>query len=146
MARKIFLRRVWQNYSKLGKGRKKKQTWRKPRGRDNKMRENRKGHSVLVSIGFRGSNNIRGKINDKIPMVVKNIKDLERVKSNQIAIIGNVGGKKKMEIVKKAKEMKVPIQNVNIEKFLKSNQSKKNKEDTKIEVKEKKSEKKESKK
>jgi len=36
---KKFLRRTWSRYSKLGRKRKKKQKWRKPTGRDNKMRE-----------------------------------------------------------------------------------------------------------
>jgi ribosomal protein L32E len=51
MAKRKFLRRIWSRYSKLGKKRKKKQVWRKPRGRDNKMREKRKNlqkeHSEL---------------------------------------------------------------------------------------------------
>ena len=48
---KKFLRRTWDRYSKLGKGRKKLQKWRKPSGRDNKIREKKKGHSRLVDIG-----------------------------------------------------------------------------------------------
>jgi len=53
-----FLRRVWKRHSKLGRGRKKKQVWRKPTGRDNKMRERKKGHPSVVSIGYRSEKKI----------------------------------------------------------------------------------------
>ncbi len=44
MKKKKFLRRNWNKYKRIGKGNKKKQKWRKPRGRDNKMREKRRGY------------------------------------------------------------------------------------------------------
>ncbi len=113
---KKFLRRSWDRYSKLGKGRKKKQKWRKPTGRDNKMREKRKGYPKVVSIGYKKK---IGKINKKNFIIIKNIKDLENLKKNQIAIISNIGKKKKIEIVKKAKEMKISLHNINIKSFLK---------------------------
>ena len=47
-----FLRRTSSRYSKLGKGRKKKQIWRRPTGRHNKMRNKRNGYPVIVSIGY----------------------------------------------------------------------------------------------
>lgn len=118
---KKFLRRTWSRYSKLGRKRKKKQKWRKPTGRDNKMREKTKGHPKIVSIGYKKS----VKINKKKQILVRNIQDLEKVKKNQIVIIGHIGKKKKIEIAKKAKEMKTPIQNLNTEKFLKKLKNKK---------------------
>jgi len=119
--RKKFLRRTWSRYSKLGKGRKKKQKWRKPTGRDNKMREKTKGHPKIVSIGYKKSK----KMNKKNQILVRNIKDLEKVKENQIVIMGHIGKKKKIEIAKKAKEMKIPLQNLNTKKFLKELENKK---------------------
>ena len=47
-----FLRRTWSRYSKLGKRRKKKQVWRKPTGRDNKMREKRKRNGKLIAFAM----------------------------------------------------------------------------------------------
>ncbi len=47
------------------------------------------------------------------------------MKKNQIVIIGHIGKKKKIEIAKKAKEMKIHLQNLNIEKFLKKLENKK---------------------
>ncbi len=116
-----FLRRSWDRYAKLGKGRKKKQTWRKPTGRDNKMREKKKGYPAVVSIGYGTDKKVRGRLEGKNPIIINNLKDLEKIKENEIAMIGKVGKKKKIEIAKKAKEMKIKIYNMNPEKFLKLN-------------------------
>ncbi len=48
-----FLRRIHNRYSKLGRRRKKKQIWRRPTGRDNKMRERRRGYPARVQIGYK---------------------------------------------------------------------------------------------
>ncbi|KKL28864.1 hypothetical protein LCGC14_2370910, partial [marine sediment metagenome] len=40
-------------------------------------------------------------------------------------IVGHIGKKKKIEVAKKAKKMKIPLQNLNIEKFLKELENKK---------------------
>ena len=114
-----FLRRVWGNYSKLGRGRKKKQVWRRPTGRDNKMREKRRGYPAVVSLGYRTNKKVRNTIDEKTPKLIKNVKELEMIKKNEIVILGNVGKKKKIEIAKKAKEMKIEIHNLNIKKLLK---------------------------
>ena len=121
-----FLRRTWSRYSKLGKRRKKKQVWRKPTGRDNKMREKRKGYPAVVSIGYRSNKKSRDKLMDKKPVKINNLKELEKIKENEIAIIGGVGKKKKIEIANKAKEMKIELYNMNPEKFLKLNTKPKN--------------------
>jgi len=113
-----FLRRIWSRYSKLGKRRKKKQVWRKPKGRDNKMREKRKGYPVVVSIGYKQDKKLRGAIGGANAVLIKNVAELEKVKKNEVIIIGNIGKKKKIEVAKKAKEMKIEVHNLNIEKFL----------------------------
>ncbi len=113
------MRRSWRNYSKLGRKRKKKQVWRKPTGRDNKMREKRRGYPVSVNIGYKTKKQLRGTIDEKAPIIVKNIKDLNRVEKNNIIIIGKIGKKKKIELTKRAKEMKLEIHNLNMNKFLK---------------------------
>lgn len=125
-----FLRRIWKRHSKLGKQRKKKQVWRKPKGRDNKMREKRKGHPSIVSIGYKKNKTSRGKIREKSAIIARNIKDLNKAGKENIIIIGNVGQKKRIEIAKKAKEMKFEVRNMNIENFLKK-LNKKNKESSK---------------
>jgi len=129
-----FLKRTWNRYSKLGKGRKKKQVWRRPKGRDNKMREKRKGYPMVVNVGYKKKKSER-----KLVRVVRNIEDLEKTEKNDMIIMGNVGKKKKIEIAKKAIKMKIPIQNINIKKFLKKSEKQKETEQKKTEKKEKKS-------
>jgi len=114
-----FVRRRMLAHSRLGRRRKKLQKWSRPTGRHNKMREKRKGVPVCVSIGYGSDKKFRGKIQGKEPLFVKNLKQLEMVKENQIAILGKIGDKKKIEIAKKAKEKKIEIQNLNVDKFLK---------------------------
>jgi large subunit ribosomal protein L32e len=90
-----FLRRTWSRYSKLGKRRKNKQVWRKPTGRDNKMREKRRGYPAIVSIGHRTDKKSRGKVKEKIPKTVRNLLDLKNLEKNDIIILGRIGNTKK---------------------------------------------------
>ncbi len=121
MAQK-FLRRTSNRYSKLGKRRKKKQIWRRPTGRDNKMREKRKGYPAVVSIGYKTNKKEHQNI-----VNVENLKDLAKVQKNDVVIFGKMGKKKKIELAKKAKEMKIEISNLNVGKFLKEIEEKKKK-------------------
>jgi len=120
-----FLRRTSNRYSKLGKRKKKKQVWRRPAGRDNKMREKRRGYPAVVSVGYKGDKKLRGSIENKKPVIVNNLKELEKIKEKGFVIIGKVGKKKKIEMVKKAKKMKIIVHNLNLEKFLKKSEKKK---------------------
>jgi large subunit ribosomal protein L32e len=131
-----FLRRKNQAYSKLGKRRKNKQVWRRPHGRDNKMREKRKGYPLVVSIGYRGTKMSRDTLNNKQPVMIMNISDLKKVRETGIAVIGAVGKKKKLEIAAEAKKMKIEIYNMNPEKFIEKNKKpEKKKKETKKEEK-----------
>ena len=123
MAKRKFLRRLTSRYSRLGRKRKKKQTWRNPTGRHNKMREKRKGYPIIVSIGYRTEKSSRGNVKDKKPVKVMNVRDLDKVGKENIAIIGKVGRKKKIEIVKAAKEKNIQI--ANIDRVFKENEMKK---------------------
>lgn len=137
-----FLRHTSHKYSKLGLRRKKKQIWRRPTGRDNKMREQRRGKPALVAIGYSTDKKQRGKINNKTPIIINHISQLQNVKKENIILLGKIGKKKKMEIAKKAKEMKLEIYKLNIDKFIKMNEKKAESKDKKTEVKDKKEEKK----
>ncbi|HTZ41626.1 MAG TPA: eL32 family ribosomal protein [Candidatus Omnitrophota bacterium] len=120
-----FLRRGWERYSKTGKRRKKKQVWRRPHGRDNKMREKRKGYGPVVSIGHRTAKAERGKVEEKNMIMANNVKDLSIAKSGDIVIFGKIGKKKKMEMAKTAKEKGIRVYNLNVNKFLKSAEKRK---------------------
>ena len=120
-----FLRRVTHRHSKLGKGRKKKQTWRNPTGRHNKMRTKQKGNSVCVSIGYGTERKDKNKINNKTPILIKNLKELEKIKKDQIVIIAKIGKKKKIELAKQIKEKGLEVVNMNVKKLLKKPKEKK---------------------
>lgn len=112
MPNKTFIRRDSTRYSKIGKNRKKLQKWRRPKGRDNKMRLNRKSYPAKVKVGYKSSKRDSGKIDGKVPVVVYNLSDLERLGKENIAIIAKVGAKKKLEMIKHADEKKVRVINV----------------------------------
>lgn len=114
-----FLRRNSDKYSKLGRNKKKKQVWRSPKGRHNKMRLKRKGYPATVNIGYKQDVEERGKIDNKKMILVNSMRELENVKEGATIIVGKMGAKKKLELVNKAKSKKVHIHNVNVKKMMK---------------------------
>jgi len=119
-----FLRRDAKRFVRLG--RKNKYSWRRPRGRDNKMREKRKGYPKSVSEGYKKKKKDRGKINGKVPVEVKNIKDLSKIKKENIAVLGRMGKKKKIEMARKGKD--INWLNFNPKKILKEQERKEKEE------------------
>ncbi|MBS3085461.1 hypothetical protein J4225_02140 [Candidatus Pacearchaeota archaeon] len=119
MAKKRFLRRLTNRYLKLGKKRKKKQKWRKPKGRHNKMREKERGYPAVVSIGYRKNRNERGLIKNQTPVEIKNLSDIKKIGKNKIAVLGRIGKKNRIDIAKAAEKEKVTFANFNVKKFLK---------------------------
>ncbi len=118
MVKKQFLRRQWTRFSRLGRRKKSKQKWRRPTGRHNKMREKQKGYPVVVSIGYKKKVSERNNFDGKKKVIVYNVHDLEKIGKDEIGFIAKVGKKNKIEIIKKAIEMKKPILNVNEKKLL----------------------------
>jgi large subunit ribosomal protein L32e len=119
MANKKFIRRNWTKASRLGKKRKTKQVWRAAKGRHNKVREKRKGYPIKVMIGFKQEKKERNLMKNKKPILVKNLKELEKIEKGEIAIIGKIGNKKRIELAKKAKEKGISVYNINVNKILK---------------------------
>ncbi len=112
MAKK-FLRRDTNRYSKLGKNRKKLQKWRRPTGRDNKMRLRMFGYPTRPTVGHKTELSKAGLINGKQPVLVHNEQDLKAVDvKTQNIIIASVGAKKKLELIKAAETMKAEILNI----------------------------------
>jgi len=114
---KEFIRQDSMRYSRLGKKRKKLQKWRKPRGRDSKMRLKRKSYPSVVSIGYKSPRKELGKINGKTPVLVYNLNDLKKANKNSIIILAKIGAKKKLELIKHADENKIEIYNIRREKW-----------------------------
>jgi large subunit ribosomal protein L32e len=98
-----FLRRDWFRFGKFN--RKKKLKWRRPTGRDNKMREKRRGYPSVVSVGYKKSEREK-------QFVVNNLKDLEKARKKNIIILGKVGKKKKGILIQKAKEKGINFSNL----------------------------------
>lgn len=107
-----FLRMGTRRYKKLGKNQRKKQRYRKPRGRDNKIRENIKHHLRKVRIGFKNKKTERGKIKGKVPIMVGNINEAGMIKKGDLVIIRKIGAKKRAEIEKIIKEKEGEVFNV----------------------------------
>ena len=110
----VFLRRIYNRYHKLGKKKGKNRVWRKPKGRDNKIREMRRGYAPVVSVGYKKKESER----ERIP-VIRNVAELSKVVKGKKVVLGKLGKKKKLDLVKKAEEMGVLIVNINSKKFLK---------------------------
>jgi large subunit ribosomal protein L32e len=104
-----FLREEWFRYKKLSKN------WRRPDGVSSKMRRNLKYRPSKVRVGFRGPKDVRGLHSSGFEeIVVYNVNDLEGIDpKKQAARIGSsVGTKKRLDIEKKANELKVRILNL----------------------------------
>ncbi|MGC8572420.1 MAG: 50S ribosomal protein L32e [Caldisphaera sp.] len=96
-----FMRYLSWRFKRLG------DSWRKPKGIDAKMRLQRKGYPPIVKVGYKNKNAIRGlHPSGLIPMVISNKKDLELLSPNAhiIYIASSVGLKKRVELLKAAKE------------------------------------------
>ena len=115
MTRK-FLRTDWMRYSRLGKNRKKIQRWRRAKGRHNKIRKRREGYPSKPLIGYGAPRKESGKIHGLIPLVVGSFNDLNDAGKHNIIILGRrLGARKKMEIIKRTREMNLKIANLKTE-------------------------------
>ena len=116
--------------------------WRKPRGMHNKVRLSKKGHPAKVSIGYGTKKETRNLYNSEFDYkLINNLKDLEDLDKKYIMISRSIGLKKKVEILKKAKELNLnAIKIRDIDLFLKNVQEKLNKNKQKKEKKQQKKE------
>ena len=126
MPNKKFLRRNTNEYLKLGKKRKKAQKWRRPRGRDNKMRLKTKGHPLVVKVGYKQNKLHRGKVNGKDLKIIMTINDLNEIRGKTLQL-GKIVMKKKIAIAKIAVEKNIDFINFNPKKTLESVKAKEKK-------------------
>ena len=110
MSGKSVVRKDTHKFGKLGMKVKAKRKWRKAKGRHNKIRKGKRGHSSRPKIGF--------KMNDYVkPLVIENMTQLMKLTKEQEAVIsGRVGGKKRIELVEKAKTLGLKVENPRWEK------------------------------
>lgn len=113
--------------------------WKKPKGMHSKMRRKKKGKRKSPSVGYSSPKAVRGLTREGFkPVLVKTLKDLDKIKENEIIILSRtLGLRKRLQLLEKIKQLKLKIQNIkNIDKFIK--QAKENQEKKKKEKKEKK--------
>ena len=122
--------------------------WRKPKGIHSKIRHKFKGRRKMPSPGYKSPRDAKGLHSSGLKIVgIMSINDLIKIrKESEGAVIAkSVGMKKKLEILKKARELNVNILNLNvneqikkIEDFINSKKKKATTEVKKEEVKEEK--------
>jgi len=98
--------------------------WRKPKGGGSKVRFKFRGHRSMLKIGYGSPTEVKHFLRSGFRSVlVSCIKDLDKVvdKKYECAIISStVGLKKKIDIVRKAKESGIVVGNIkNVDLFLK---------------------------
>ena len=104
-----FLRQEWfRRPHALGK------KWRRPKGKQSKLRKHIHGKGFLPSPGYGSPKNIRGLhpsgLTEYLVYNPSQIGSLDP-KTHCIKIASGVGKKKRMEIAKKAKEIKIRVLN-----------------------------------
>ena len=105
-----FLRHLWWKFPKFIN----QYAWRKPKGLDNKMRLKLKGYPPIVSVGYRSPRAVRGLHPSGFkPVVVHNVKELESLDPSIhiVYIASNIGFRKRVQILEKAKSMGFRIAN-----------------------------------
>ncbi len=88
--------------------------WRKPRGSQSKLRKHMKSKGFIPSVSYGTPKALRYLHPSGLKEVlVSNMKDLERIDVGKDAakISHGVGKKKKLEILKKAEELKIKVLN-----------------------------------
>ncbi|RME55503.1 50S ribosomal protein L32e [Candidatus Woesearchaeota archaeon] len=91
-----------------------KNNWRQPKGLHSKMRRKLKSYRKMPSTGYSSPKGVRGLHPTGLREVkVLNVSELDSLdKTKDGVLIGRVGKRKRVEILKKAIELKLPILNI----------------------------------
>ena len=103
-----FIRQESWRYDRLA------ESWRKPKGKDNKMRLQKSGVPVLVKVGYRGPRAARGlHPSGYRDNLIHNTAELVKLdpKKDAARIGHTVGKKKRIEIINKAVELGIKVLN-----------------------------------
>ncbi|NOZ81575.1 MAG: 50S ribosomal protein L32e [Candidatus Micrarchaeota archaeon] len=107
-----FLRQNWFRLKRLG------EKWRRPKGRHSKLRRSFKAKGFKPDPGYGSPREVRG----LHPCGLKEVlvfrpQDLEKINPEKecARISAKVGKKKRMEILKKAEELKIKVLNKGVE-------------------------------
>lgn len=90
-----------------------KDVWRRPRGKDSKVRKGKRGKSKSPKIGYKNPEKIRGLIKGYKAKIVHNVKELMQLNPKEEAAIiaKQVGRKKRNEIIREANKLMITILN-----------------------------------
>lgn len=89
-------------------------SWRRPRGIHSKLKTGFKGHNAVPSIGWGSPRAVKGLTRKGLELVViNNVNELQKLSGKNLAVISRrVGIRKRLEIVKAAKEKKINISGI----------------------------------
>jgi large subunit ribosomal protein L32e len=108
-----FKRQDWFKCKRIGT------SWRRPKGLHSGMRKQLKHRPAIVKVGYRSPVLVRGLHPSGLEdILIHNIKELEALnpETQGARVASTVGKRKRMEIVKRAKELGVKILNISQEK------------------------------
>lgn len=121
-----FVRQESWRYDRLS------ENWRKPKGKDNKMRKQVSGVPALVKIGYRGPKAARGlHPSGYTDNLVFNVNDLTKLdpKKDAARLGHTVGTRKRKEIIAKATSMGIKLLNAGKLASKKDEEERKDKEE-----------------
>lgn len=115
-----FIRQDSYRCKRLGR------SWRAPKGYHSKLRLKIRGKGYMPSIGWSSPRSVRGLSPEGYEqVVVHNLEELKTVKGGFI-LGSSVGAKKRIEILRKAKELKLKVLNIkDIDSYIRSYEDKK---------------------
>ena len=103
-----FIRQESWRYDRLA------ENWRKPKGKDNKMRKQKAGVPATVKVGYRGPKVARGLhpsgYTDNIVYRVSDLSGLDK-KKDAVRMAHTVGTRKRKEIIAQATKMGLKVLN-----------------------------------
>ena len=103
-----FIRQESWRYDRLA------ENWRKPKGKDNKMRKQKSGMPAIVKVGYRGPRVARGlHPSGYTDNLVHNVNELSKLdpKKDAARLGHTVGKRKRVEIIAKASELGIKVLN-----------------------------------
>jgi len=103
-----FIRQESWRYDRLA------ENWRKPKGKDNKMRKQKSGMPAIVKVGYRGPRVARGlHPSGYTDNIVHNMAELKRLdpKRDAARLGHTVGKRKRIGIIAKANELGIKVLN-----------------------------------
>jgi large subunit ribosomal protein L32e len=106
-----FVRQESWRYDRLA------ENWRKPKGKDNKMRRQLSGVPRIVKVGYRGPKDVRGlHPSGYTDNIIFNVNDLYKLDPNKDAarLAHTIGARKRKQIISQATGMHIKILNPGI--------------------------------